>query len=203
LTIGSGREARYVEQITKILVALAILAALPVMALDEEDVRIDKEGRAYLIHMVFDVPAHVNQIKTVLTDFTHPSRLSSAVTAREVLGQQGGVVRVRTEFRDCVLFFCKKMILIHDVTVSANEVRADVVPEGSDFRHGFLRWSIHVIDSETSHVDFEAVMEPDFFVPPLIGGFLVRNALAKQVLATAENLVREAPRESPTTDEKQ
>jgi hypothetical protein len=174
LTIGSGREARYVEQITKILVALAILAALPVMALDEEDVRIDKEGRAYLIHMVFDVPAHVNQIKTVLTDFTHPSRLSSAVTAREVLGQQGGVVRVRTEFRDCVLFFCKKMILIHDVTVSANEVRA-----------------------------FEAVMEPDFFVPPLIGGFLVRNALAKQVLATAENLVREAPRESPTTDEKQ
>jgi hypothetical protein len=67
LTIGSGREARYVEQITKILVALAILAALPVMALDEEDVRIDKEGRAYLIHMVFDVPAHVNQIKTVLT----------------------------------------------------------------------------------------------------------------------------------------
>lgn len=191
------------EQITKILVALAILAALPVMALDEEDVRIDKEGRAYLIHMVFDVPAHVNQIKTVLTDFTHPSRLSSAVIAREVLGQQDGVVRVRTEFRDCVLFFCKKMILIHDVTVSANEVRADVVPEGSDFRHGFLRWSIHVIDSETSHVDFEAVMEPDFFVPPLIGGFLVRNALAKQVLATAENLVREAPRESPTTDEKQ
>lgn len=191
------------EQITKILVALAILAALPVMALDEEDVRIDKEGRAYLIHMVFDVPAHVNQIKTVLTDFTHPSRLSSAVIAREVLGQQDGVVRVRTEFRDCVLFFCKTMMLIHGVTVSANEVRADVVPEGSDFRHGFLRWSIHVIDSEASHVEFEAVMEPDFFVPPLIGGFLVRNALAKQALATAENLVSEAPRELPTTDEKQ
>jgi hypothetical protein len=95
------------------------------------------------------------------------------------------------------------MMLIHGVTVSANEVRADVVPEGSDFRHGFLRWSIHVIDSEASHVEFEAVMEPDFFVPPLIGGFLVRNALAKQALATAENLVSEAPRELPTTDEKQ
>ncbi|MDH3585626.1 MAG: hypothetical protein OEQ30_00915 [Gammaproteobacteria bacterium] len=191
------------EQVTKILVALAILAALPAMALDEEDVSIDKEGRVYRIHMAFDVPARVDQIKSVLTDFTHPSRLSSAVIAREVLGQQDGVVRVRTEFRDCVLFFCKTMMLIHGVTVSANEVRADVVPEGSDFRHGFLRWSIHVIDSEASHVEFEAVMEPDFFVPPLIGGFLVRNALAKQALATAENLVSEAPRELPTTDEKQ
>ena len=198
-----GREAKKVRRKKTILVALVMLAAVPAMALDKEDVSVEKEDRSYLIRVVFDVPAGVDQVKSVLTDFTHPSRLSSAVTAREVLGQQDGVVRVRTEFRDCVLFFCKKMILIHDVTVSANEVRADVVPEGSDFRHGFLRWSIHAIDSETSHVDFEAVMEPDFFVPPIIGGFLVRNALTKQVLATAENLVIEAPRESPTTDEKQ
>jgi hypothetical protein len=188
-----GREAKKVRRKKTILVALVMLAAVPAMALDKEDVSVEKEDRSYLIRAVFDVPAGVDQVKSVLTDFTHPSRLSSAVTAR----------RVRTEFRDCVLFFCKKMILIHDVTVSANEVRADVVPEGSDFRHGFLRWSIHVINSETSHVDFEAVMEPDFFVPPIIGGFLVRNALTKQVLATAENLVIEAPRESPTTDEKQ
>jgi hypothetical protein len=88
------------------------------------------------------------------------------------------------------------MLLIHDVTVSANEVRADVVPDGSDFRHGFLRWSIHDIDNGKSHVVFEAVMEPDFFVPPLIGGFLVRKALGRQARATAENLVREAPREA-------
>jgi hypothetical protein len=104
-----GREAKKVRRKKTILVALVMLAAVPAMALDKEDVSVEKEDRS---------------------DFTHPSRLSSAVTAREVLGQQDGVVRVRTEFRDCVLFFCKKMILIHDVTVSANEVRADVVPEG-------------------------------------------------------------------------
>ena len=190
-------------QTTKILVALAILVASPALALDETDVSIEKEGRAYRIHMAFHVPARVDQIKSVLTDFAHPSRLSAAVTAREVLGEQDGAVRVRTEFRDCVVFFCKTMMLVHDVSVSAIEVRADVVAEGSDFRNGFLRWSINGLGDGNSHVVFDAVMEPEFFVPPLIGSFLVGKALRKQALATAQNLVREAPRERPARNEGQ
>ncbi len=190
-------------QTTKILVALALLVASTALALDEEDVSIEKLGRAYRIHMAFDVPASVDQIKSVLTDYAHPSRLSSAVTAREVLGRQDGAVRVRTEFRDCVVFFCKTMILVHDVSVSATEVRADVVAEGSDFRNGFLRWSINGLGDGSSHVVFNAVMEPDFFVPPLIGGFLIRKALGNQALATAENLVSEAPREPLSGNEEQ
>jgi hypothetical protein len=192
-----------VAQTTKILVALAILVASPALALDETDVSIEKEGRAYRIHMAFHVPARVDQIKSVLTDFAHPSRLSAAVTAREVLGEQDGAVRVRTEFRDCVVFFCKTMMLVHDVSVSAIEVRADVVAEGSDFRNGFLRWSINGLGDGNSHVVFDAVMEPEFFVPPLIGSFLVGKALRKQALATAQNLVREAPRERPARNEGQ
>ena len=190
-------------QTTKILVVLAILVSSPALALDEADVSIEKEGRAYRIHMAFHVPARVDQIKSVLTDFAHPSRLSAAVTAREVLGEQDGAVRVRTEFRDCVVFFCKTMMLVHDVSVSAIEVRADVVAEGSDFRNGFLRWSINGLGDGNSHVVFDAVMEPEFFVPPLIGSFLVGKALRKQALATAQNLVREAPRERPARNEGQ
>lgn len=195
-TTTRGRQPRQVQKQNRILVVLAILVTTSALAVEKNDVRVVTEDRSYRIYMAFEVPASIEQVKSVLTDFAHPSRLSSAVIAREVLGQQDGVVRVRTEFRDCVLLFCKTMMLIHDVTVSENEVRADVVPEGSDFRHGFLRWSIHGAGDIDAHVVFEAVMEPDFFVPPLIGGFLVRKALGKQARATAENLVREAPREA-------
>lgn len=192
---GTERRARHVQRQKQIFAALAILVAIPALALDVRDVRVETEDHVYRIRMAFDVPASVEQVKSVLTDFAHPSRLSSAVIAREVLGRKDDIVRVRTEFRDCVVFFCKSMMLIHDVTVSANEVRADVVPDGSDFRHGFLRWSIHGTGNGDSHVVFEAVMEPDFFVPPLIGGFLVRKALGQQARATAENLANEAPLE--------
>jgi hypothetical protein len=187
----------------RILVLPAMLVALQAMALDKEDVDIREEAGVYSIRMAFDVPATVGQIRSVLTDFAHPSRLSPAVTAREVLGDKDGVVRVRTEFRDCVVFLCKTMLLIHDVTSTANEVRAVVVPGESDFRHGFLQWSIDDAGAAGSHVAFEAVMEPNFFVPPIIGGYLVRNALRKQVLTTARNLVSEAPREPLTEDAKQ
>ena len=186
-----------------ILVVPAMLIALQAIALEKEDVQIEEDGGAYRIRLVFDVPATVGQIKSVLTDFTYPSRLSDSVTAREVLGQQDGIVRVRTEFRDCVVLFCKTMVLLQDVTVSADEVRADVVPDGGDFRHGFLRWSIDDAGEGGSRVDFEALMEPDFFVPPIIGGFLVRSALRKQVLTTAETLVTEAPREPLAGSERQ
>ena len=46
-----------------------------------------------------------------------------------------------------------------------------------------------------SHISFEAVMEPDFFIPPLIGGFVIRERLRQEVLATAKNLGTEATRE--------
>jgi hypothetical protein len=178
-----------------ILVVPAMFITLQAIALDKEDIDIQEDGRAYRVRLAFDVPATVEQIKSVLTDFTYPARLSGAVTAREVVGQQDGIVRVRTEFRDCVVLFCRTMVLLQDVTVSAHEVRADVVPDASDFRHGFLRWSIDEAGGGVSRVDFEAVMEPDFFVPPIIGGFLLRGALRKQVLTTAETLINEAPRE--------
>ena len=187
--------AGIVQRAQLILALPAMLVALQAIALDKDEVHVREEGRAYRIRMAFDVPATVEQVKSVLTDFTHPSRLNSAVQAREVLGQQEGIVRVRTEIRDCVVFFCKTMVLVQDVTVAANEVHAEVVPDTSDFRHGVLRWSIDNAGSGVSHVVFEAFMEPNFFVPPIIGDFLLRTALRKQVLATAEKLVIEAPRE--------
>jgi hypothetical protein len=41
-------------------------------------------------------------------------------------------------------------------------------------------------------------MEPDFFIPPLIGGFFVRKRLRQEIIATAENLETEAAREPAT-----
>ena len=94
------------QQLGKILLLPAMLVAFDGMALDGDDVVIREEGGVYHIRMAFAVPASADQIKSVLTDFAHPSRLSSAVTAREVVSRQDGAVRVRTEFRDCVVFFC-------------------------------------------------------------------------------------------------
>lgn len=174
------------------LVLLAVLLPFPALAPDSRDIHIEKQDRAYVIRMSFDVQANAYQVRSVITDYRNPARLSSTVRGREIISHKAGVTRISTELRGCVVFVCKTMKLVQDVTESADSVRADVVPDGSDFRSGYLLWSIVGEESGRTRIVFEAAMEPDFFVPPLIGGFLIRSALEKQVTEIAQNLASEA-----------
>ncbi len=183
------------------MLLLALVAVSCAMALDVDDLRITKEGRAYQVQITFDVAAPVNRVMAVLTDYRYPDRLSPDVTKREVISRQRGITRVRTEIRSCVFFFCKDVVLTQDVTVVADTIQATIVPDESDFRSGYLRWLVSSSDNGSSHIGFEAVMEPGFFIPPLIGGFFIRKRLREEILATAENLEIEAARQpAPVTD---
>jgi hypothetical protein len=175
---------------------LALIVVSRAMALDIDDIHITKQGRAYQVQMTFSVAASVNQVMALLTDYGFPNRLNPEVTKREVISRHRGITRVRTEIRSCVFFFCKDVALTQDVSVVADTIQADIVPDESDFRSGYFRWSVSSSDSGGSDIRFEAVVEPDFFIPPLIGGFFVRKSLRREILATAKNLETEAARES-------
>ena len=184
------------SQVSRTIVLLLVLVGVSrAMALDIDDIRITKQGRAYQVQMTFGVAASVSQVMAVLTDYGFPDRLDPEVTKREVISRQEGITRVRTEIRACAFLFCKDIALTQDVTVVADTIQADIVPDESDFRSGYFRWSVSSNDNGGSHIGFEAVMETDFFIPPLIGGFFVRKKLRKKILATAENLESEAARE--------
>ncbi len=184
--------------------AVLLLALVPVscaMALDIDDLRITKQGRAYQLQITFDVAAPVNRVMAVLTDYRYPDPLNPDVTNREVISRQRGITRVRTEIRSCVFFFCRDVVLTQDVTVVADTIQATIVPDESDFRSGYLRWLVSSNDKGGAHIGFEAVIEPGFFIPPLIGGFFLRKRLRQEIIATAENLETEAARQpAPITD---
>lgn len=185
------------RQISRAITLLLVLGGVRcVMAVDIDDLRITKQGRAYQVQMTFGVSASVNQVIAVLTDYGFPDRLDPEVTKREVISRHGEVTRVRTEIRGCVLIFCRDITFTLDITVVEDNIQADIVPEKSDFRSGYFHWSISSSDSGGSHIVFETVMEPDFFIPPLIGGPFVRKMLRQKTLATVENLESEAARES-------
>lgn len=188
-----------VARLERIFLLLAMSCAPAALAADTSDVSIEKQDRVYVIRMAFEVHANARQVMSVLTDYQNPRRLTSAVRNREIISRHDGVTRVRTELRGCTLFFCKTMKVVQDVTESADRIRADIVPEGSDFRSGYLEWSLTHDGSESTSVVLEAVMEPDFFLPPLIGSFLVRRALEKQFIEISDNLGAEAALE-PAAD---
>jgi hypothetical protein len=184
------------RRVSRTIVLLLVLVGVSrAMALDIDDLRITKQGRAYQVQMTFGVAASVNQVMAVLTDYGFPDRLDPEVTKREVISRHGGITRVRTEIRACAFFFCKDIVLTQDVTVVVDNIQADIVPDESDFRSGYFRWSISSSDNGRSHISFEVIMEPNFYIPPLIGGFFVRKKLRQKILATVENLESETARE--------
>ena len=164
------------------------------MALDLDDVLIAVQGRVYSAQLTFEVAASVDQVTAVLTDYQHPDRLTPDVTKREIVSQQSGITRVRTEIHSCAILICRDLTLTQDVTVVAGTIQADTIPEESDFRSGYILWTVTSSDNGGSHIQFESVVEPKFFIPPLIGRYLIRKRLQQQIFATAENLEREAAR---------
>ena len=175
-----------------IALLLLIVGVSRAMALNIDDLSITKQGRAYQVQMTFGVAASVDQVMAVLTDYGFPDRLDPEVTKREVISRNGGVTRVRTEVRACAVFFCKNVVLTQDIMAVAGAIDAHIVPDESDFRSGHFHWSVLRSDSGGSHINFEVTMEPDFFIPPLIGGYFVRRKLRLKILTAVENLESEA-----------
>jgi hypothetical protein len=172
----------------------AIFLANRVLAVEVNHLEVTTGKGAYAIEMSFRVSAPVPRVVAVLTDFSYPDPVSPEVTHQEVISVIDGVTRVRTEFDGCVLFVCREVELIQDVRVDANEIFADIVPGGKNFRSGRLHWRISDDGNDGSNIEFRASMVHNFFVMPLIGGFILRKRIQDTLLESAENLEKAASR---------
>jgi hypothetical protein len=175
-----------------VLFLASFIAMSHARALEIERFDIEKDGRVYYVDMTFTIAAPADDVIAVLTDYGRPDRLNPDVRKQEVISVRGAVTRVQTEVRSCLFVFCRNITLIQDVTVESGTILADIVPESSDFRSGSMRWSVTGTADNLSRVVYTADMEPDVFIPPLIGRTLIRKMLENDVLGAAAKLESEA-----------
>ena len=129
--------------------------------------------------------------------FTHYERLPQINPAvRKVMrlgGAPAGVTRLSTEVRVCVSFYCRHFRQVQDLHPvplrSGHGLRANVLPQHSDLRHGSARWSMLPCNGGTC-LEFSAELEPAFWVPPLIGPWLIRRAMREEAIVTAQGIER-------------
>jgi hypothetical protein len=173
---------------TAILPLATLLGFSCAMALGIDSLDVTNKGRTFRVQMTLEIAAPVDQIIAVLTDYGYPDRLNSKVTKKDVISRTGEITRVRIEFRSCVLFYCRNVMLTQDVTVVAGAIHAETIPEMSDFRSGSMHWLVSQTSDGRSHIRYLAVMEPDVFMPPFIGEPLIRKRLRREMLEIARNL---------------
>lgn len=142
----------------------------------------------YSVEMDMEIEADIGAVRAIITDYADIHRVSNLLTGSSLMDapEEGGIRR-RLAAKICILFFCFKSEIVEDVEeVGRDTVLTTVVPEMSDFLSGNSRWNIRSLDEEHSLLRFHYDMEPDFWIPPVIGPLLIKRKLLREAEDTIE-----------------
>ena len=136
-----------------------------------------------------DLDAGVERVREVLSDYGRLSGLSGAIVESEVVERRvDGSQSVRTLARVCVLVFCKTMRQMQHVQrETPDRFVATVIPDESDFRYGRIVVEL-ARRADSTGMRMHSELEPAFWVPPLLGPWLVRRALEQESRAGVEGI---------------
>jgi hypothetical protein len=73
--------------------------------------------------------------------------------------------------------------------LASGNLQADIVPERSEFRSGRAIWKITAMGNR-SKLEYEATLEPDFFIPPVIGMSVIGKSMKNEVIYTFDRIER-------------
>jgi hypothetical protein len=134
--------------------------------------------------VVLDAPR--DKVWRIMTDYEQLPRVSKIITASRVLERRDADRhRVSVTLEACVLIFCKSVHRTVDIEAwPQTDIRVSEVPEQSDFRHGAEHWRVAAEGAQT-RLRYHAEVEPDFFIPPLIGPPVVKYFLRREIKITA------------------
>lgn len=151
-------------------------------------------GRSYSVRVDAVVGAPQADVRRLLTDYNHLGRINPVIRISEILLQRApGDQRVRTVSEVCVWIYCRRLRQVQDVSESEDgSLIAVVLPDQSDFRHGTAHVKLWGEPAGT-RVLLHGELEPDFWIPPFIGPWLIKRKLLDEALVTIGNLERVVP----------
>ena len=151
--------------------------------------RVSHEGDRYTLTVTARIDAPLDTVYRSITDFDNLDAINPDIEESQLLTTRPpDTRRVRSVIKVCLLTFCKRVQQVQDVTLlSGHAIEAVIVPEGSDFRSGVARWQLTPSGASTELV-FSNSFEPDFWVPPVIGGWLIKRKLVWEVAETARHI---------------
>jgi hypothetical protein len=158
-----------------------------------------ERGRYALVADTF-LAAQADAIFAVLMDYDRMNRISSVYKEYGFLEPAAdGTPIVHTRMEGCLLFYCKSMRRVERLEAEAPYyIRTEVLPEQSDFRYAMSEWILEPQDDGTK-VTYRLEMEPDFWVPPVIGPWFLKHTLLSGGARAVNRIERLANALDPAT----
>jgi len=185
-------KARNAAVVLGALAASALATSATMDALEVERAR----GR-YLLEAEAWLDATPESIFAVLTDFddNRYARISRAYKESRYLEPSAdGTPLVYTRMEGCALWHCMSLERTERLETEAPRwIKSVVLPESSNFKHSISEWFLEQ-NGDGTRMIYTLEMEPDFFVPPLVGPWYLKRTLAQgglRAVTRIERLARE------------
>lgn len=168
------------------LQGIALIAALwffgvrPAAAAVIYRLDVTQNGDRYQAEAAAHLDATPAAVHAALLAFPHYTEFSPAIVKAALIRRiddHHWIVYV--EIRGCILIFCRTLRLRLQITdLAARGIVATTLASGSNVRSASDSWQM-VAEGRGTHLIWNSVIVPDFWVPPVIGPALIRYGLEK------------------------
>jgi hypothetical protein len=151
---------------------------------------VDHDAGRYVLRLIMDVDADSKAVYGIVTDFDRMHRISAALSESHRM-EPPGASRDRRKLvvKTCILFFCLRAVLVEDIEYAGAEIiRTTVVPALSDFRSGRMEWQVSPVGSGRTRIRLFCEIEPDFWIPPLIGPWVIKRKMLDEARETVNRI---------------
>ena len=141
-------------------------------------VTVERSGKRYIVESVSTYDASQAALMHVLLDYDNFHQVSSVFKeARYLEPAADGTKRGYTRVEGCIVFFCQSIERIDRISEHEGPtIVATSEPEPDDFKYSHGSWRFED-NGEHVTIHYRLEMEPGFWVPPLIGPYIMKKKL--------------------------
>jgi len=157
-----------------------MLSSFSLRAAELREIEVERDDNHYTMTSVSWLDVEQAALYAVLENHDLFTRFTSAVVeSRNMDADEEGRPQFYSRFEGCVIVYCMSFIRNGYLELTPpTELVAVVDPDRSDFKRSVETWSLTEDDGGTI-MTYTFDMEPNFWVPPVIGPFYIKRALRR------------------------
>ena len=189
-------------------IILSLILSTQLWAAEMTKFQVKRDGKRFYMDSTLIVDAPLESMYAIMLDYTNMHQFSRGmVHSQEVTPDVNGTPRVYTHLRGCVAFICRNIKRIERLeTQNNNHIVASLEPDLSEN----VAWNISTWDfselkksgAGKTQIRYQLEFEPDFWVPPIIGPYLVKKSLAEDGLEIITRMEAHAQGNFPLDEKK-
>lgn len=150
---------------------------------------VERSGSRFTIEFRIKLLVREEKMRDYMRDFAALAKASpTTVESGLIESPEHNGKLLRVVMRPCVLVFCKKLVKVSQIdntdSVGMFVRNYRVLPELSNFTEATETVEL-TGEGDGTVFTYHAILEPKFYVPGFMGGWLIRRTLVADLMATA------------------